>query len=167
MSGLLRNLLTLLAALQQQRGLAPGAPAVARFLVTPFDVGISTLKSDKYLQLVESAQLDFVVKAGIAASMLRGSLRFVNGSLLMRFARPVRLWDRVQVHTRVEGADARWAWFRHDFHVRGELCAQVWVKMKFKRGRLTVAPAEVLGQLPPPPVLAPAWDAALDQAVSS
>jgi hypothetical protein len=35
-----------------------------KFWVTPFDAGFRVLKSDKYLQFLETAQLDYLIKVG-------------------------------------------------------------------------------------------------------
>lgn len=154
MSGLLRNLLTTTGSLWHRRSADPQSRTLVHFWVTPFDTGIATLKSDRYLQMAESAQLDYGIKTGLLQGMLRQGYRFVNASQLVRFARPVRLFDRVTVASQVLHADAKCAYFHHVFTVGSALHADVAVKMKFKKGRLTIAPSELLGSFPGPK---PAW----------
>jgi acyl-CoA thioesterase FadM len=154
MSGLLRNLLTLAGALWPTRSVEPQSRTVVHFRVTPFDTGIATLKSDRYLQMAESAQLDYVIRTGLLRVMLRRRYSFVNAAQMVRFARPVRLLDRVAVASQVIHADGRCAYFQHVFTVGSLLCAEVFVKMKFKKGRLTVDPGELLGRFEDPK---PAW----------
>ncbi|MBA3593011.1 MAG: thioesterase family protein [Polaromonas sp.] len=154
MSGLLRNLLTLLRALRHYRSADPQSRTLVHFRVTPLDTGIATLKSDRYLQMAESAQLDFGIKTGLLQGMLRQRYSFVNASQLVRFARPVRLFDRVAVTSKVIHTDAKCAYFQHVFTVGSQVHAEVFVKMKFKKGRLTIAPCELLGSFDRPK---PAW----------
>lgn len=162
MSGLLRNLLTILHALWHARSADPQSRTVVQFRVTPFDTGIATLKSDCYLQMAESAQLDYGIRTGLLQGMLRQGYSFVNASQLVRFARPVRLFNRVTVVSQVIHADAKHAYFHHVFTVGTLLHADVLVKVKFKKGRLTIAPAELLGTFAgPKPVLLQHWDDAL------
>jgi acyl-CoA thioesterase FadM len=162
MSGLLRNLLTVIVALWSKGSVDPQLRTLVHFRVTPFDTGIATLKSDRYLQMAESAQLDYVIRTGLLRVMLRQRYSFVNASQLVRFARPVRLFDRVAVTSEVVYADARCAYFHHVFSVGTVLHAEVFVKMKFKKGRLTIAPAELLGDLSDSkPALLQHWDDAL------
>lgn len=159
MSGLLRNLLTIMHALRYYRSAGPQSRLQVAFLVTPFDTGIATLKSDRYLQMAESAQLDYVIRTGLLGRMLRQGYSFVNASQLVRFARPVRLFSRVAVASQVIYADAKFAYFHHEFTVGTLLHAEVFVKMKFKKGRLTIAPAELLGDFAgPKPALLQHWD---------
>lgn len=154
MSGLLRNLLTLIGALWHQRSADPQSRTLVHFRVTPFDTGIAILKSDRYLQMAESAQLDYVIRTGLLQGMLRQRYSFVNAAQLVRFARPVRLFSRVTVTSQVVHADAKFAYFHHVFTVGTVLHADVAVKMKFKKGRLTIAPSELLGGFDGPK---PAW----------
>ena len=159
MSGLLRNLLTIIRALWHYRSVGPQSRLQVTFLVTPFDTGIATLKSDRYLQMAESAQLDYVIRTGLVRDMLSRGYSFVNASQLVRFARPVRLFSRVAVASQVMYADDKCAYFHHVFTVGTLLHAEVFVKMKFKKGRLTIAPAELLGSFAgPKPALLQHWN---------
>lgn len=165
MSGLLRNLLTLFGSLRHYRSANPQSRTLVHFLVTPFDTGIATLKSDRYLQMAESAQLDYGIKTGLLRDMLRQGCSFVNASQLVRFARPVRLFSRVAVASQVIHADDKCAYFHHVFSVGTSVHAEVFVKMKFKKGRLTIAPAQLLGNFAgPKPVLLQHWDDTLGAA---
>ena len=162
MSGLLRNLLTVIGALRHWRSMPVQSHTSAWFLVTPLDTGFSRLKSDKYLQLAEAAQVDYVIKTGLLATIRQRGCAFVNLSQLVRFARPVHLFSRVRVDTYIVYADARHAWFCHCYYVGPVQCAEVLVKMKFKRGTLTVAPSEFIGPFTgPQPAFVKAWDDAL------
>ncbi len=166
MSGLLRNLLTAIGALWRRRSAGPQSRTLVHFRVTPLDTGIATLKSDRYLQMAESAQLDHGIQTGLLRVMLRQRCNFVNASQLVRFARPVRLFDRVAVTSQVIYADDKCAYFQHVFTVRASLHAEVWVKMKFKKGRLTINPMQLLGAFSgPKPVFLQHWDDTLAAAV--
>lgn len=162
MSGLIRNLLTLLAALRHYRSAGLQSRTALHFRITPFDTGLATLKSDRYLQMAESAQLDYGIKTGLLGDMLRRRCSFVNASQLVRFARPVRLFNRVAVATQVIHADSKCAYFHHVFSVGASVHAEVFVKMKFKQGRLTVNPADMLGAFDgAKPALLQHWDQTL------
>lgn len=163
MAGLLRNLITLLLSLPCYGRLPVAGNFSRRFLVTPLDIGTHRLKSDRYLQLAECAQLDFIIRGGLLGSMLKNGYSFVNAAQLIGFRRPVSVFSRVQVDTRVLWFDERWVYFRHEFQAGGQPCASVLVKMKFKKGRQTVNPGLLLGRPSQSrPNLLDAWDASLD-----
>lgn len=163
MSGLIRNLFTLLWAFF--RGAAdPASRVVAHFWITPLDAGTHVLKSDKYLQLAEAAQLDYLIRTKLMGTLLRRRLRFVNASQLVKFTRPIPMFRRVRVETAIVFADEKCAYFSHTMFVGGQQHAEVLVKMKFKKGVLTVPPSEVIDQsfTSKPPHLE-AWDRALNE----
>lgn len=164
MIGLARNLLTFVQAGLSGRDHTPQEPLTTRFRVTPFDVGIRVLKSDRYLQFAEAAQLDFMVRTRRALPLIRAGIGFVNASQLIRFARPIGLFQRVDVDTVIVFADEKCAYFSHTLCVHGAPHAEVLVKMKFKQGRRTVPPRDVFGDCPSEkPAHLVAWDLALER----
>ncbi|MFZ6734615.1 thioesterase family protein [Undibacterium sp. Ji42W] len=166
MSGLIRNFLTVALALLSyfvvRRRATAGDRVTSYFWITPWDTGIGTLKSDKYFQLAESAQLDFVIKTALLRPMLSSGMAFVNVSQLVSFMKPVHIFQRVRVETCIMHADEKSAYFSHAFYAGDALHAELLVRMKFKRGRLTVNPFELLGlRFEDPPAQLLAWDQAL------
>ncbi len=148
MSGLFRNFLTMVWALWRYDTVLPLARTSAGFFITPLDTGIATLKSDKYLQIAESAQVDYMLKTGLIKKTLANRYSFVNAALMVKFIKPIRLFKRVRVETQVVFADSRCAWLSHGFFVGEVRHAEVLVKMKFKNGRVTVAPSQMFGAFP-------------------
>ena len=144
MSGILRNLLTVLCSIFRY-GSERSATVTTNFVITPLDTGIAVLKSDRYLQLAEAAQLDMLIRTGLIGILLRSGYQFVNLAQLIKFARPVPVFSRVTVVSHVAYWDEKSAVFEHLFSLRGAQCARVLVRMKFKRHGRTVAPSIVLG----------------------
>ena len=163
MSGLIRNLLTLLQALLSSR---PGdfrPRVITHFRVMPWDSGTSVLKSDKYLQFVEAAQLDYLVRTRLFATLLRGGLRFVNASQLVKFMRPIGIFRRVRIETSIVHADEKCAYFSHSLFLGNLQHAEVLVKMKFKKGSITVPPGDLIAQsFGEKPEHIATWDRALE-----
>lgn len=163
MSGLVRNLITIIQALLSRGVFTCESKITSHFWVTPFDSGTRVLKSDKYLQFAESAQVDFLVKTKLFGKLVRRGIAFVNASQLVKFAKPIRLFERVRVETEVVFSDERCAYFSHALFVGDRRCGEVLVKMKFKKGSVTVHPVEVVGpciSAKPPHI--EKWDQALE-----
>ena len=140
MSGLLRNFITFLLGLFAFGSKAIGEVTTISFWVTPFDSGLRVLKSDKYLQLAESAQIDYLIKVGKFFKIVQSGASFVNVAQLVKFAKPVSIFSRIRVETQLLYADEKCAYFAHLMYSRHGQVAEVLVKMKFKKGRITVAP---------------------------
>ena len=96
MSGLLRNIIAFLIGVFAYGSKAVDDVTEIKFLVTPFDSGVRVLKSDKYLQFAETAQVDYLLKTGKLVSILRSGASFVNVAQLVRFIRPVSIFARVR-----------------------------------------------------------------------
>ena len=146
MSGLIRNFLTLIRALLDRGTFNTRSQTVSHFWVTPFDCGTRLLKSDKYLQFAESAQLDFLVKTKLLGKLVRDGIGFVNIAQLLKFAKPIQMFANVRAETAISYADERHVYFSHYLFVEGKLCGEILVKMKFKRGSITVRPVEIDGE---------------------
>ena len=159
MSALLRNLVTVLLALMRYGSARPLATVVCKFWVSPFDVGITKLKSDRVAQLAEAAQFDYLMQTGLMGTLVKQGYAFVNAAQMVQFKQAIKLFSMVTMHTRVVFADDKWVYFEHTLYAGGAMCAQVWVKMKFKKDRVTVNPGTLLGtqQLVKPAYLT-AWD---------
>lgn len=145
MSGFWRNLLTMLMALLKRDSAILQTGCSCNFWVTPFDVGVRTLKSDKYLQFAEAAQLDFGVRSGLLGRMRQAHCAMVNVEQRIQFTQPIKLFDKVCVQTTIVFADAKFVHFQHLFTVRGQQCASVLVKAKFKAGRITQSALDLTG----------------------
>ena len=142
-SGFWRNLLTVVLALFKRDSAILQTGCFCNFWVTPFDVGVQTLKSDKYLQLVEAAQLDFGVRSGLLKRMQQASCSMVNVEQQINFVKPITLLNRVCIQTNIVFADARFVHFHHVFSVGNVTCSNVVVKAKFKAGRITQSAVEM------------------------
>ena len=140
MSGLLRNFITFLLGLSAYGSKAIGEVTKLSLWVTPFDSGIRVLKSDKYFQLAEAAQIDYLIKVGKFFKIVQSGASFENVTQIVKFDKPVSIFSRVRIETQLIYADEKCAYFAHVMYSRHGQVAEVLVKMKFKTGRITVAP---------------------------
>jgi acyl-CoA thioesterase FadM len=145
MSGILKNLITILFALFDRKPYSLQSKTTAWYWVMPWDAGLRVLKSDKVLQFAESAQFDYLVKTKLFSGLLSKGISFVNAAQLIKFAKPISIFSKVQVNTQVIYLDTKFAYFEHILSTQNNPSATVLVKMKFKQGALTVNPAELLG----------------------
>lgn len=162
MSGIIRNLLTLIQSLFSYGKFSTQSCITSSYWVTPLDSGISVLKSDKYFQLAEAAQLDFLVKTKLVGKMLGGGYQFVNASQLVKFMKPVGVFRRVRIETKIVYADEKCAYFSHSLFLKGKQHGEILIKMKFKKGPVTISPRELIGECNlQKPAHIQSWDLAL------
>ena len=164
MSGLLRNILALIVGLFSYGRCKPEEITIITVWATPWDTGWRLVKSDKYLQFAETAQIDYLLKTGIFFSLLSRKIGFVNLAQTVRFFKPVSMFSAVQVSTQQIYSDEKCAFFSHRIYAGADLAAEVLVKMKFKQGRLTIAPSTILpAAFTREPAQVKAWNACLNE----
>ena len=102
------------------------------------------MKSDKYLQFVEAAQVDYLVRTRLFHTLFRDGWRFVNVSQLIKFARPVEMFRRVRIEIASVFADSKRAYFSYDFILGNHKHGEVLVKMNFKMESIKIRPGELI-----------------------
>jgi acyl-CoA thioesterase FadM len=147
MSGILKNIITILFALFDCKLYNPQSVTTACFWVMPWDAGWRVLKSDKYSQNTEAAVTDYFIKTKLFSKLALQGISFVSVSQLIKFSKPISMFSFLQVNTRVLYLDTKFTYFEHVFVSQNNPCATVLVKMKFKQNRLTVNPTDLLGAI--------------------
>ncbi|HEX9172109.1 MAG TPA: hypothetical protein VF861_05555, partial [Telluria sp.] len=110
----------------------------------------------------EAAQVDFLVRTRLFHTLLRDGVQFVNASQLVKFSRPVGMFQLVRMETAIVFADSKCTYFSHELFIGDHKHGEVLVKMKFKKGAITVRPGELIDHAfaaKPPSI--DAWDLAL------
>ena len=130
------------------------------FRVWPSDLDINLhMPNSRYLALMDLGRTNLLLQSGLWKFIRREKLAPVIGGSLVRFRRPVNLFDRITLTTQVIGWDAKWMFIEHRLERRGELACQAIVKGVFVGKAGSVAPAVIakgLGQDATSPLL-PSW----------
>lgn len=84
-------------------GLAmPDGQSVLHFRAWPTDLDTSLhVNNGRYLALMDQGRLDFMVGAGLFGALVRNSWTPIASSVLIRFRREIRLWQRFRLETRL------------------------------------------------------------------
>ncbi len=84
------------------------------------------------------------MKVGKFFKIVQSGASFVNVAQIVKFVKPVSIFSRIRVETQLIYADEKCTYFAQVMYSRQEQVAEVLVKMKFKTGRITVAPSVFL-----------------------
>lgn len=135
---------------------APGVPATqavaSHFRVLPHDIDINLhLNNGRYLQLIDLNRAEWLMRTGIWSVIRRNRWKPILGSVAVQFHRELRLWDRVQIETRLLGWDSRWTYLEHRvLNDSGRTMAVSLAKAGFRSRGRWVDPNELRAQLPYP-----------------
>ena len=83
-----------------------------RVLPTDLDVNLH-LTNSRYFSFMDLSRIDHLVHNGAWKKIRANKLMPVLGSGSIRFRRPVPLFKRINVTTRVVGCDERWVYLEH------------------------------------------------------
>jgi acyl-CoA thioesterase FadM len=161
---ILRLLYVLLGSLRRPR-LGPLDESVIRLRVLPNDLDTNLhLNNGRYLTLMDLGRVDLLVRLGVVREMRRRRWGGVVASATVRFRRPLNLFQRFELHTRLLCWDDRWFYMEQRFVRGGETAAVAIVKARFvAAGGARLAPAEVVAatrhamESPPMPAGVRGW----------
>ena len=154
-----RLILILLSGSLAER-VAWNAVTTVHFRVWPSDLDINLhMTNSRYLALMDLGRMNLLMQSGLWKFIRQEKLAPVIAGSLVRFRRPLKLFERITLTTQVIGWDAKWMFIEHRLERRGELACQAIVKGGFVGKTGIVSPAVIakgLGQEATSPPL-PAW----------
>jgi acyl-CoA thioesterase FadM len=127
------------------------------------------MNNGRYLTIMDLGRVDFLIRAGLLAKLRQRKWFPVVAALTITYKRPLRLWQRFEMTTRVAGWDDRWIYLSQEFHSGGKLVASALIKGTFRSAAGAVpmaAVVELSGFEGPSPQIPPAA-ALLDADVSA
>lgn len=145
MNLILRLLYVVLGTLRGPR-LGPLDESVVWLRVLPTDLDLNRhLNNGRYLTLMDLGRVDLLARLGVVREMRRRGWGGAVASLTIRYRRPLNLWDRFGLHTRLLCWDDRWFYMEQRFTRRGETAAAAIVKARFvARDGRRLPPGEVV-----------------------
>ncbi|MCB2225667.1 MAG: thioesterase family protein [Desulfarculaceae bacterium] len=151
-----------------------GGTSRIRMMVWPGDLdALMHLNNGRYLTLMDLGRLDLAMRAGLVPVLRRNSWTPLLGATTTRFWKPLKLFTRFELTTRIVWWDEKWIYLQHEMHQGGHQAAQALAKLVVKGKGGTVPPAELAREMglsvepPEPPsglVHWGSWEEALKQA---
>jgi acyl-CoA thioesterase FadM len=139
----LRLLLTLLLALLRPR-ISPTEASSLRLRVLPNDVDILHVTNDRYLAYMDLGRNDLSVRMGLLASVRRMGAYPVVRIVTIRFRKPARLFQQLELRTRVVCWSDEAAWFEQEFFMAGRSIGLAYCKAEMRTKTGVVATGELL-----------------------
>lgn len=142
MSLLFRLMLVVLAAVRRSADLEPFEAGRLQLRVLPTDLDPNWhVNNGRYLTLMDLGRIDLVIRIGLLGPVFRRRWMPVLGGAIIRFQRPLALWQRCELVTRFLGWDEKWMYFEQRFESAGKVYAVALVRALF-RGKEGSVPSE-------------------------
>ena len=124
----LRLLMTLLRAWRAPR-LSPGDTLERRLRVLPNDLDINGhMNNGRYLTIIDLMLVEYFVRTGFAATMLRQGWRPMSGGSLISYRRGLNPFDVYTLRFRLDATDQQWNYMRFEFVKGDKVCAAGYMK---------------------------------------
>lgn len=149
--------LRLLAAMPFRQACDPMGPSRLRFRVVPTDLDVfAHVTNSKYLAFMDLGRTDLLLRSGLARHLWEAGWYPVVAAETIQFRRPLHLFERFTLATRILGWDERAFFLEQRFEREGAAVALAAVRVQFLRragGRVT--PDDLLVRLGRPAASSP------------
>ena len=123
------------------------------FTVWPTDIDVSIMNHAAIMTVMEMGRIDFIVRSGFLKLARQKKWYFPSASVSAQFIRPLKMFQKASVRTRVFHMSERWIYIEQKVERAGKVMAICLVKSTVKKGREFVNTQEIvevlqLGELP-------------------
>jgi acyl-CoA thioesterase FadM len=124
----LRLLWTLLRAWRSPR-FAPGETLERRLRVLPNDLDVNGhMNNGRYLTVIDLMLVEYFVRTGFAAVMLKHGWRPMAGGSFITYRRGLKPLQTYTLRFRLDASDANWNYMRFEFLSGDRVCAAGYMK---------------------------------------
>jgi acyl-CoA thioesterase FadM len=112
------------------------------------------------MTLLDLGRLDMLLRVGLARRTFRRKWYPVLAAVQLRFRKPLNLFQKFEIRTRIVSWDAKFVYLEQRIVKDGRMVTHAYLKGAFVGPKGTVPMQEVvdlIGKVPPPPPLPPAF----------
>ncbi|MDH4273684.1 MAG: thioesterase family protein [Gammaproteobacteria bacterium] len=144
--------------------LTPTETSVVSFRVLPNDLDVFMhMNNGRYPTMMDLGRLDLITRIGMSTFMFQRRWYPIVAALHLRFRRPLYLFQRYTLQSRIRYWDEKWFYIEQQF-IRGEdVVAVGWIKGLIRGPEGNIPTAVVLQAVgspmesPPPPTFVTGW----------
>jgi acyl-CoA thioesterase FadM len=126
------------------------ATTCVRIRIWPNDLDANLhVNNGRYLTLADLGRFDWFVRTGAYETAKRQGVLPVVGDSIAKYRRELRLFQKVEIQSRLVGWSGRWGFLEHRFVRHGRVVAMVGVRGTFSGANGTIDSWDLLAQLNP------------------
>jgi acyl-CoA thioesterase FadM len=130
-----------------RRGLTISQDSVVDFRVWVTDVDASIMNHAALMTVMETGRLDLMVRSGFLGLAVKRRWYFATRGISVQFFRPLKIFQKARLITRVSHVDDDWVYVEHQVIRREKVVAIAIVQSAVKHGRDRVPYDEVAASL--------------------
>jgi acyl-CoA thioesterase FadM len=123
------------------------------------------MNNGRYMTLLDLGRLDLLLRTGSARQAMQRKWYPVLAATQMRFRRPLNLFQKFEIRTRIVGWEGKWVFIEQKIIRKGKPVTHAFLKGAFVGPKGTVPITDLvklLGKETPPPPLPAEWRAWLE-----
>jgi len=132
---------------RNKQKLDPASVSVMEFHVWPTDIDVSIMNHAALLTVMETGRIDLMVRTGFFSLARKRKWYFVTASLDVQYLRPLRIFQKATLMTRIFHVDDPWIYMEHKITRNEKEVAICLVKCKVKKGRENIYMEEMNREL--------------------
>jgi len=103
--------------------------SVLRLRVWPTDIDLNFhLNDGRYVSISGLGRLDVMLRTRLLRRALKRGWYPVVGSVVVRYRREIRPFEKFELHSRILGWDDKWFYFEHRFEKGGDVAALAYAR---------------------------------------
>ncbi|WP_223548307.1 acyl-CoA thioesterase [Aestuariivivens sp. NBU2969] len=117
------------------------------FRVWVTDIDVSVMNHAAIMTVFEMGRADFMVRTNFFKVATKNKWFFPNQAIHVQFYRPLKMFQRAEVYTRMSFVDDSWFYFEQKIMRKGKPVAACLANGLAKRGRETIATSKIIEAL--------------------
>jgi acyl-CoA thioesterase FadM len=111
--------------------------SVLQMRIWPNDLDTNAhVNNGRYLTLMDLGRFDLMTECGLVRTVLKNKWFPVAGGVMVRFERPLHIFEKIQLKSAIIGWDEKWLYFSHDIYTGEKRAARAFARGLFRtRGR--------------------------------
>ena len=124
------------------------ARTLLHFRVWPLDLDLNLhMTNARYMALMDLGRMNLILQTGLGRLVVKERWGPVIASALVRFRRPLHIFEAFTLYTRIIGWDEKWIFIEHRMERDGDLVCHALVKGLFMSPGGAVAPERIAAAL--------------------
>ena len=81
------------------------------------------MNNGRYLTIMDLGRIDLLKRAGLLKLMVQNKWMPIVGTATIEFQRPLKFWQKYELHTHVSSWDEKWIYLEQTFYSHGKITA--------------------------------------------
>ncbi|MDH5517184.1 MAG: thioesterase family protein [Gammaproteobacteria bacterium] len=107
------------------------------------------MNNGRFLTIMDLGRMDLLSRTGTLKQAMKQRWMPIVGTASIDFQRPLKLWQRYELHSRIYAWDEKWIYLEQTFISRGKLIAKARIKGLLRGKDGNIAPQIVIDSIQP------------------